>query len=102
MDVADRTLRSRSGAAAPVVEQDRIRKFIAGDRTVPPQMVANFLRAAAERERAYSYSMQQGAMKLSMDPASADLFAPSGQSGGVPTVGGTYNGSKVLAVRKIK
>jgi hypothetical protein len=73
IDTVDRVLRSRSGAAAPVAEQDRIKSFLAGDATVGPKQVANFLLLAAERERQFSQTKKQGALSL-QDPRNSNLF----------------------------
>jgi len=47
--LADRLLRTRSGAAAPVVEQDRLRQISEGRFYASPQETANLLRRMAQR-----------------------------------------------------
>jgi hypothetical protein len=70
------------------------------------------IRGAAEaKQRAAEYFEQNGTLKgfngalyLSMnqfDP-SRDTAAPANQAGGVPDVGGTFKGAKVLKVTKVK
>lgn len=55
-DLADRVLRSRSGAAAPVVEQNKLKKIIAGDKSVSPQQAGELILKFADRERANAKS----------------------------------------------
>ena len=50
-DLADKVLRSRSGAAAPFQEVQKLRKVVAGDRTVTPQEAGELLLKFANREK---------------------------------------------------
>lgn len=50
-DLADRVLRSRSGAAAPVAEVLKLQRIIAGDRTATPQEAGELILKFANREK---------------------------------------------------
>lgn len=55
-DLADRLLRTRTGAAAPVAEKKSLQKIATGDWTVGPQQAAALLRKFADREEASARS----------------------------------------------
>jgi hypothetical protein len=76
-DLADRVMRSRTGATAPPAEAAAIRKFIAGDRTVGPQQMANLLEKFAEREAANA----KAKLKVASSPDPSALFdTPTSQT----------------------
>ena len=75
-DLADRALRSRSGAAAPPAERDQISKFVQGDLTASPALVANFLNRYAERERQFGESQLNTYQALANPETRKDVFAP--------------------------
>jgi len=74
-DLADRALRSRSGAAAPPAERAEVSKFVAGDITIPPAKVSMFLEKYAERERQFGISKLKAYETLSNPQTRSDLFA---------------------------
>lgn len=75
-DLADRALRSRSGAAAPQSERDQVSKFVQGDFTAPPSLVANFLLKYAERERQFGASQLKTFEDLANPETRGSVFAP--------------------------
>lgn len=89
-DLADRVLRSRSGAAAPVKEQDRIASFVAGDLTASPAQVVSFIKKYAERERQFGQSQIQTFEALQNPETRGQIFkeyaneASGITSGGAP------------------
>lgn len=77
-DIADRALRSRSGAAAPPAEREQVFKFVAGDlTTTSPALVANFLLKYAERERQFGQSQLTTYEKLNNPETRGEIFAPT-------------------------
>ena len=75
-DLADRVMRSRTGATAPAAEAATIKKFIAGDRTVGPQQMANLLEKFADREA----NNAKAKIKIASSPDPSALFdAPTSQ-----------------------
>jgi hypothetical protein len=75
-NVVDLVARRRSGAAIPPAEYAKIEKFVAGDLTLTPTQVANYLKATAERERIYAKTVLTGALELSSNPSETKMFDP--------------------------
>ena len=55
-DLADRVMRSRSGATAPPAEAAVLRKIVAGDKSVTPKQAGELILKFADRERANAKS----------------------------------------------
>jgi hypothetical protein len=75
-DTVDYVARDRSGAAIPPAEYEKIQGFIAGDITMTPAQVANFLEQHAERTRRFGENVLKGALQLGSDPTNSTIFAP--------------------------
>jgi len=109
-NLVDVLARARSGAALSKEENAMYQQMIQGDMSGTPTVVANTLSKLLEADRRMG-SNRIDALSSFSDPESAKaLFAaPTPQSsggsitgGGVPQIGGMFNGSKVLKITKVK
>ena len=100
-NLVDRVARTRSGAAIPKPEYEKIQSFIAGDFSLSPADVASYLEATARREERFGASALKTAADLN-DPAKRSaLFSPVDGGGGS---GGPSNLSfeEIVAEEKAK
>jgi hypothetical protein len=91
-DLADRVLRSRTGTAAPVSEQNILRKIIAGDKTVTPQQAGNLILKFAEREASNAKSKAGLALSGDISGAFDAPIETSRVPEGFISTGRTYKG----------
>lgn len=89
-DLADRVLRSRSGAAAPAQEKANLQKIISGDFSAGPQQMGNLILKFAEREASNARSKAE----LATSGDFVGAFAPAGTQQGGPVPTGKTSGGK--------
>ena len=109
-DLTDRVLRSRSGSAAPLAEQAKLKKIIAGDFSAGPDQIANLLSKFADLERSKANSeidVLEAAASGNLRQAFGKNGAPANQpsnisAGAIPTGRTTRTGQPTYIVNGVE
>lgn len=100
-NLADRILRSRTGAAAPLSEQKKLEKMAAGDFSAGPEQISRLLRNFAKGEAKFIKDKIEAGQGLRGGTLMGELDQIIGEDSGPPhgfaPTGQTYQGKPVYA-----